>query len=660
MEINVPSDAGDDAGHQSSILPLRVDATPEEKDLHWFSHYYQGDKQKQLTLRAVLMGGILGLFMAMSNLYTTLKLGWSFGVVVTACVLSFVIWNMLRILSRGKLSQMSLLENNCMASTASAAGYSTGATVGTAVGALLLVQGQHLQWPALAGWVFFSAGLGVFFAIPMKRQMINHEQLPFPTGTAAAETLRSLYSHGKEALHKAYGLLAALGLGLGVGLLRTYGTLIEQLAHTRWKQAWLERLPSWLHIPEEIAFGGFLNPLARGHMAGLALEPSLLLIGAGMIIGMRVCLSMLAGSVLLYYVVAPAMLAHDAAQAGVPGYVPAFAVSGAGNFNPVRWGLWGGTSLMVFASLTTLALDWKTVARAFHSVRHRPTGSTQDDRLAAIEVPDSWLIYGLAPFGIGMVVVLWLAFHVSIPLGIVGVFMAAVVSLVCCRVTGETDTTPTGPMGKVTQLLYAVLPGSAGNTVTNLITAGATSGAGMGSADLLTDLKSGYLLGANPRKQFWAQFIGVFFGVIAIVPGWYLMVPNKEALERFNPPAVNMWKAVADLLTQGIRMLPASAVWLIVIGSLMGVLLPVCERLVPQSRRWLPSSMGLGLSWVIVFQNSLSFAIGATIVWLWTKVNRSSAETFSVPVASGFIAGESLIAAFVAIACTLVGILASR
>ena len=379
-----------------------------------------------------------------------------------------------------------------------------------------------------------------------------------------------------------------------------------------------------------------------------------------MIIGMRVCLSMLAGSVLLYYVVAPAMLAHDAAQAGVPGYVPAFAVSGAGNFNPVRWGLWGGTSLMVFASLTTLALDWKTVARAFHSVRHRPTGSTQDDRLAAIEVPDSWLIYGLAPFGIGMVVVLWLAFHVSIPLGIVGVFMAAVVSLVCCRVTGETDTTPTGPMGKVTQLLYAVLPGSAGNTVTNLITAGATSGAGMGSADLLTDLKSGYLLGANPRKQFWAQFIGVFFGVIAIVPGWYLMVPNKEALERFNPPAVNMWKAVADLLTQGIRMLPASAVWLIVIGSLMGVLLPVCERLVPQSRRWLPSSMGLGLSWVIVFQNSLSFAIGATIVWLWTKVNRSSAETFSVPVASGFIAGESLIAAFVAIACTLVGILASR
>jgi uncharacterized oligopeptide transporter (OPT) family protein len=101
-------------------------------------------------------------------------------------------------------------------------------------------------------------------------------------------------------------------------------------------------------------------------------------------------------------------------------------------------------------------------------------------------------------------------------------------------------------------------------------------------------------------------------------------------------------------------------VWLIVICSLIGVLLPVCEKQFPKARRWLPSSMGLGLSWVIVFQNSMSFAFGATIVWLWTRLHRPSADTFSVPVASGFIAGESLIAAFVAIACTLVGILALR
>jgi len=644
---------------KSAIPELPLDATPEEKDLHWLKYHYQGDSQKQLTLRAVLMGGILGLFMAMSNLYTTLKLGWAFGVVVTAVVLSYVIWNALRMLSGWRLTPMSMLENNCMASTASAAGYSTGASLGTAVGALLLITGQHMHWVALAGWVFFSAGLGVFLAIPMKRQMVNHEQLPFPTGTAAAVTLRSLYSAGKEAIHKAYALLITLLVGVLVGVLRTYTTLVDELAKTKWAVPGLERLTKWLYIPEQWAFTGFLNPLMRGKMQGLSFEPSVLLIGAGMIVGNRVNLSMLGGSILLYYIVAPQMLAHDVANAGVAGYLPAFKLSPDGDFYPVRWALWGGTSVMVFASLTTLALGWKSVARAFTSFRS-PAKGAHLAQLDAIEVPNSWLAMGFIPFGAGLVVVMWLAFHISIPLGIVAVLMSSVVSLVCCRVTGETDTTPVGAMGKVTQLLYAVLPGAAGNVTTNLMAAGATTGAGMGSADLLTDLKSGYLLGANPRKQFWAQFIGVFIGTLAMVPGWYLMVPDKAALEKFNPPAVNMWKAVADLLTQGVHMLPRSAIYLILCGAVVGILLPVLEKVLPKARPYLPSAMGLGLAWVVPFQNSLSFAIGGALVWLWAKWDARNSEKYSVPVASGFIAGESIIAAMIAIACTLVGFLAAK
>src|SRR6266446_6170138 len=106
--------------------------SPEEIEHQWFEKVYtgRGDSQKQLTLRAVLMGGLLGMLMSLSNLYTTLKLGWLFGVAITACVLSFVIWNLFRIISGGRLSPMTILENNCMQSTASAAGYSTGSTVG--------------------------------------------------------------------------------------------------------------------------------------------------------------------------------------------------------------------------------------------------------------------------------------------------------------------------------------------------------------------------------------------------------------------------------------------------------------------------------------------------------------------------------------------------
>ncbi len=640
--------------------PAEVD-TPEARDARWFRTVYQGDRVPQLTLRALVMGAFIGFLMAASNLYTTLKLGWSFGVVVTAVVLSYALWNGLRALSGGRIGPMSILENNCMASCASAAGYSTGSTVGVAFGALLLIQGHHQPWYVVAAYVCFTAGLGVFLAIPMKRRMINHEQLPFPTGTAAAETLRSLYTAGAEAVRKAWGLIAALAFSLVVGFLRSFGTLVDAFAGTGRDVTFYQRLQKTFSIPESIPITGFLNPLSRGQLAGLSFEPSVLLVGAGMLLGPRVTLSMLAGSTLLYYFVAPAVAAYDAAHATIPGYIASFTYRPDGSFNPVRWGLWGGTSLMVFASLTVLALDWRTFARAFSMFRRGPSeADSTEPGLAAIEVPNRWLVFGLVPFGIGTIAVLWMAFDVAIPLGILAVLLTFVVSLVCCRATGETDTTPIGPMGKLTQLVYGILPGAAGNTVINLMTAGATTSAGMGSADLLTDLKSGYLLGANPRKQFLAQFTGVFVGTLAIVPVWYLMVPTKESLEAFNPPATLMWKAVADLLTQGLQSLPPSALWIIAIGAAIGVLLPVAQRFVPRARPYLPSAIGLGFSWAFVFQNSLSFALGSLAVWTWSRLHRRQADTYAVPVASGFIAGESLIAAAIAIGCTLVGIAASR
>ena len=215
-------------------------------------------------------------------------------------------------------------------------------------------------------------------------------------------------------------------------------------------------------------------------------------------------------------------------------------------------------------------------------------------------------------------------------------------------------------MGKLTQLLYAALPGARGIASTNLMAAGVTAAAGGSSADLLTDLKSGYILGANPRKQFLAQFVGIFFGVVAVVPAWYAMVPNKRALEAFNPPATYMWKAVADLLTKGLDMLPATAVWAIVIGAILGVALPVAGRLFPRAHPYLPSAMGLGLSWVMPFENSLSFAIGAVLVVAWKKLNERNADSYYVPIASGLIAGESLVAALIAIGCTVVGLLLAK
>src|SRR5882724_805822 len=160
-------------------------------------------------------------------------------------------------------------------------------------------------------------------------------------------------------------------------------------------------------------------------------------------------------------------------------------------------------------------------------------------KTVAIEGPTGWMLAGMTPVTISIVLVQVLAFKIAWWAGLIAVGMSFVLCMAACRATGETDTTPIGAMGKVMQLLFAVL--SPKNITHNLMSASVAANSASSSADLLTDLKSGYLLGANPRKQFIAQFIGIFFGTAVIVPAWYAMVHDKAALEKFNPPATNMW-----------------------------------------------------------------------------------------------------------------------
>jgi len=601
--------------------------TPEEIEREWFENVYtgRGDSMVQLTLRAVLMGSVLGGIMSFTNLYIGLKTGWGLGVAITACILSFTIWKSLRkLFPRLLKTDFTILENNAMQSTASSAGYSTGGTLVSAISAYLLVNGHHIPYLVLTGWIFFLAVLGVSLAIPMKRQMINIEKLRFPSGIAAAETLKSLHGVGDvDAEHSeisnaeagrdsARALFSAGGVGALVALLRDG----------------FEWLPAQFHI-----FGDRMAQFT------IAWDNSILMIGAGAIMGFRVAWSILLGAILCWGVFAP--------WAYSQGIVEELGYRGL-----VAWTLWGGAACMVSSGLLSFALQWRTALRAFSGLTaifsHK---KTQKDPIAekmdAIEVPGSWFLIGMTVGSIGVIAIINLYFGVPVWMAVLAIIMSFFLALVACRATGETDTTPIGAMGKITQLFYGAIAPKQMNV--NLMSACVTAGVADSASDLLIDLKSGYQLGANPRLQFLAQFLGIFTGTLVVIPVFYLIVPTADVLgsDTFPAPAAQVWAAVARLLVDGFEALHPSARWSIVIGAAVGMLIVILERLFPEKRKYIPSAMGIGLSWTFHFWYSLSMFLGGLIAFIIEKRSPKIAEKYTIPVASGLIAGESLMGIFI-------------
>jgi putative OPT family oligopeptide transporter len=595
--------------------------TPEEIEREWYEEVYRGhgDSMAQLTWRAVLMGSCLGGVLSLTNLYIGLKAGWGFGVAITASILSYAIWTSLLKVGLAR-TPMTILENNCMQSTASSAGYSTGGTLISAFAAYIIVNHQPMSVPLMLAWVFFIAVLGVTMAIPMKRQMINIEQLRFPSGVAAAETLRALHAKSSE------GLRAAKALGLA-GLIAAID------------KVWAEGLSPISAGLERFSSGAVLTGLQKWLLGShyeawsgrtVVFSWDFIFLAAGAITGMRVCATMFVAGTLCWAVVVPVLQARGVIE------VAGFAAI-------VQWTLWFGASCMVAAGLLSFALSWHTALSAF-----RDLGQMLSFRSAAasepwrIEAPMSWFAVGqivslVALAGLG---------HASFGMPVWETAIAVVLSfwlaLVACRVTGETDTTPVGAMGKVTQLIFGGL--SPGNVNVNLMSANITAGAATSAADLLTDLKSGYLLGANPRQQFLAQFSGIFVGTVVSVLTFAVLVPDAQVLgtDQFPAPAAQTWAAVAIALGRSLSSLESVKLWLIFAGSVAGVLLTLAPVLFPKYREYLPSASAFGLAWVFPWYYALLFFLGALIALLLERRKPKLAAQFTLPVASGVVAGGSL------------------
>ena len=373
--------------------------------------------------------------MSLTNLYIGLKAGWGFGVAITACILSFAIWTAFYKVGLVK-TKMTILENNCMQSTASSAGYSTGGTLISAFAAYIMLNGRALALPLMLCWVFFLAVLGVTMAIPMKRQMINIEQLRFPSGIAAAETLRALHSHGEKAMRSA----KALGLAGVLAAVNQFWAdgprLIDRLRLCT--SRWALRHRQIDGPTQHLAFG----KAWMDRTVMLQWDP--IFLAAGALTGLRVSASMMLGGTLCWAVYVPDLAA--------PGRHP----PESGFDDLVHWTLWGGAACMVTSGLFSFALQWRSMVRAMGNVAgiFPRTERRAKREMDAIETPMSWFLAGQL---VSLVALAWLAkasFQMPYWQSAIAVPLAFLLALVACRVTGETDNTPVGAMGQTTQLIF--------------------------------------------------------------------------------------------------------------------------------------------------------------------------------------------------------------
>jgi putative OPT family oligopeptide transporter len=598
-------------------LPLAgFKGTPEEIERQWFEQVYlrRGANAPQLTWRAVLMGSVLGGILSLTNIYIGLKSGFLMGVAITACILSYAIWTSLCAAGIVK-TKMGILENNCMQSTASAAGYSTGGTLISAFAAYVMINQHNLPLGLMLGWIFLLAVLGVTMAIPMKRQMINVEQLRFPSGVAAAETLRALHSRTLKGARAARalclaGVLAALSDFWSEGL---------HLISEKWEAFSLDSLMGRLN--ESV-----LGKVWMGRTVQFLWDPVFL--AAGVISGLRVGLSMILGGTLCWVVFAPILQGRHV-------------ITGNTYRDIVPWTVWGGVACMVSSGLLSFLLQWRAIARALQDLRRMFTRGGARDETQAIEPPMSWFFAGQIFSLAGLAVLAHVSFAMPYWQSTAAVLMTFFLALVACRVTGETDVTPMGAMGKVTQLTFGAL--SPGNMNVNLMAASITAGAAGASADLLTDLKSGYLLGANPRKQFLAQFAGIFIGTLATVGAFRVMVHDPSVLGgKFAAPSAQAWRAVALALGQGLAALEPVKIWSMAAGGVLGLVLPLLSKCFPKHEKHIPSAGAFGLAWTIQWHYSLLFFLGGLLGWAFSKASPRKSEELTLPIASGVIAGGAL------------------
>ena len=565
--------------------------------------------ERTLTLRAIASGMLIGALLTPCNIYSGLKIGWSFNISIIALLLSAGIWTLLT--RAGFSRHLHAGEANIAQTAASSSANIISGGLVAPIPALAMLTGTNMPPMQLVIWVFAVSFLGIWVAWYLRASLLLRADLPFPTGRATAETLLEIFDQGREAALKLRVLLSSAAFA---------GTL-------KWLDTGVFQLPRpglGFALPASGSVSGFAGISAKN--LTFVLDPSLLLAGFGAIIGFRAGLSLLLGGILSWGILGPWGLSQGFVAPG-PNDLDAnwFATM-------IEWLLWPGVSLMVGSSLTRFVLQ---------AVASRRTAPKQEGWSGADDGATLTRLLGLSLASALVVITQVLIFDIHWFIAMLAVPIAFLLATVASRVVGETGIPPIGAIGKVSQLTTGMI--APGETTANLIGANVAGGAAGQSADLLNDLKVGHMIGTPPRAQIVAQGFGVLTGSVIGSIVYLHLIPDPATMlitEQWPAPAVATWKVVAETLHNGLGAIPLSALLAIAIGGGAGIAGAWLQH--RHAPWWLPNIPAFGLAMVIPASISIMMFFGSLVGKLLERYQPSLAQRFLVAAASGLIAGESL------------------
>lgn len=565
-------------------------------------------RTSELTLRALITGMLLAAAFSAVNLYLGFRVGLGINLSIPSALIAFFGCRAVGLVSP-RVRPFHILEVNIAQTAASAGAAVAAAGLVTVLPTLTILTGRTLGWAVLTLWILAVSALGVTAAVIVRRPLVEREDLPFAVGVATAELLRGLYARGREAARSLGTLVAA---GIASAVISVCGMHSPRVLGVRIP---VDQLLAPLPIPFPI----------RGMPAsslGWSFSNSPLYYAIGALLGLRVAASILLGS-LIAFVVLPSYAAGQGHVAWPPVVK-----------DIMSWVSWPGVAALVVTSLVALAAAWP------RSI-WQPSGSSSNARQTTLRGNRSLVAMGLLV--IVLVTVLQTAwFGVSFFAALVATALAFVLALIAARITAEVALTPSGPLGKVSQLVLGALQPRV--VEPNLMAANVAGGAASQCAELIHDLKCGAILGASWRAQTLAQLSGVLAGAAA-GSALYLTLfsdPAKQLLtDEFPAPAVRALSGVAQLVQSGAAAVPAGAAAMMWIVGGAALLLAIAEAFAPaRVRRLLPSAVSAGFGFVVPPSLSLAVLLGAIAAALIQATNKS-ARQWVIVASIGVVLGDA-------------------